>query len=77
MGKFVDLSGNKYGLLTVIKRVGTRNGKAEWLCRCDCGNLHTTISHIEGYSDDKIHEYDARVELIALCKVHDMIEKKK
>lgn len=45
MGKFVDLSGNKYGLLTVIKRVGTRNGKAEWLCRCDCGNLHTTISH--------------------------------
>lgn len=45
MGKFVDLSGNKYGLLTVIKRVGTRNGKAEWLCQCDCGNLHTTISH--------------------------------
>ena len=45
MGTFIDLTGKKYGLLTVIKRVGTRNGKAEWLCQCDCGNLYTTIGH--------------------------------
>lgn len=30
---------------------------------------------IEGYSDNKIHKYDARVELLALYKVYDMIEK--
>lgn len=30
---------------------------------------------IEGDSDDRIHEYDARVELIVLYKAYDMIEK--
>ena len=30
---------------------------------------------IEGYADDRIHKYDARVELLALYKVYDMIEK--
>lgn len=43
MGKFVDLSGKKFGKLTVIKREGSYNlpnGKhiPKWLCRCDCGN---------------------------------------
>lgn len=32
---------------------------------------------IEGESNDRIHKYDARVELIALYKVYDMIEKEK
>ena len=31
--------GNKYSALTVIKRVeNDNNGKARWLCKCDCGN---------------------------------------
>ena len=31
--------GNKYSALTVIKRVeNDNNGKAQWLCKCDCGN---------------------------------------
>ncbi len=29
-----DLTGNKFGLLTVIQYAG----KSAWLCRCDCGN---------------------------------------
>lgn len=39
-----ELSGNKYGRLTVIKQVGfTEPNKynqryALWLCKCDCGN---------------------------------------
>lgn len=34
-----DLTGNKYGRLTVIKLLPERksNGGAVWLCRCDCG----------------------------------------
>jgi len=30
---------------------------------------------IEGYSDNKIHKHDARVELIALYKAYGIIEK--
>jgi len=32
---------------------------------------------MEGDSDDRIHEHDARVELIVLYKAHSMIEKEK
>jgi hypothetical protein len=39
MPKFVDLSNQKYGRWTVIKRVGTKTGGALWLCKCDCGNM--------------------------------------
>ena len=39
MGKFIDLTGEKYGLLTVIKRVDNDiKGNSQWLCSCDCGN---------------------------------------
>lgn len=34
----VDLTGKKFGRLTVIKDDGTRDGRAiKWLCRCECG----------------------------------------
>lgn len=41
MGKFVDLSGKRFGLLSVISKHG-RNAcnQITWLCKCDCGNLH-------------------------------------
>lgn len=32
-----DITGKRYGRLTVIKRVPS-NGLTKWLCRCDCGN---------------------------------------
>lgn len=32
---------------------------------------------IEGYSDDRIHKHDARVELIVLYKVYGMVEQEK
>ena len=36
---FKDLTGQKFGSLTVIKRVeNNKHGKAMWLCRCKCGN---------------------------------------
>lgn len=39
MGKYVDLTGQKYGRLTVIE-LAERNirGCIQWKCRCDCGN---------------------------------------
>lgn len=35
-----DLTGQKYGRLTVIERLFERSGylSSTWVCRCDCGN---------------------------------------
>lgn len=33
-----DLTGRKYGRLTVVENAGYVNGKISWKCRCDCGN---------------------------------------
>ena len=44
MGKFKDLSGKKFGRLTVIRQNGFTNPNkygqrhAIWYCKCDCGN---------------------------------------
>lgn len=39
MGTYKDLTGQKFGHLTVIKRDISRGmGTVYWLCQCDCGN---------------------------------------
>ena len=39
MGKFQDLTGQRFGRLLVVKRnENNKNGDAMWLCLCDCGN---------------------------------------
>lgn len=53
MGKLIDITGNKFGRLTAIKRVGTNNDRRPmWLFKCDCGNQHTVNSKdvISGHS---------------------------
>lgn len=38
-GTFIDETGNKYGLLTVMYRVNfDHKTKIKWHCKCDCGN---------------------------------------
>ena len=32
MGKFIDLTGQKFSKLTVIKRVENKGTQAQWLC---------------------------------------------
>lgn len=39
--KLIDITGQKFGKLTVIKRANSVGNDATWLCQCDCGN--TTI----------------------------------
>lgn len=50
MGRFKDLTGQKFGRLTVIKRVGTsKSGKVLWLCECSCeehNRVTTTTSNL-------------------------------
>ena len=38
MGKFIDLTGQRFGRLTVLHRAENRNKKTYWHCLCDCGN---------------------------------------
>ena len=39
MGNCINLSGLRFGKLTVISRgENTTDNKAQWLCQCDCGN---------------------------------------
>lgn len=39
MAACIDLTGMKFGRLTVIERAGkTKQGNALWKCKCDCGN---------------------------------------
>lgn len=41
-----DLTGEQFGRLTVLKRVGTaKNGNAAWECQCTCGQ----IVKVDGY----------------------------
>ena len=39
MGKLIDLTGKKFGRLTVIKKLDKRGNEWYWYCRCDCGNF--------------------------------------
>ncbi len=41
----VDLSGQRFGMLVVSHYTETRGHRAQWLCKCDCGNTKEISSH--------------------------------
>jgi hypothetical protein len=43
--KLIDLSGLRFGLLTVVSLAEVKNGDARWLCRCDCGKDSVAYAH--------------------------------
>lgn len=52
MGKFIDLTGRRFGRLIAMRRIGTKNLRAYWQCECDCGN-HVNVSNtslIQGHT---------------------------
>jgi len=51
----IDLTGKRFGRLTVIKDVNKRrnSGCIVWLCSCDCGNTHKITS--SGLRNSKTH----------------------
>lgn len=48
MSKLIDLTGQKFGKLTVIKRAenNAKHGEIQWICKCDCGNIVTVIGKL-------------------------------
>ena len=44
MGKRIDMTGQRFGRLVVIKENGRdKSKKVMWLCKCDCGNEVTVV----------------------------------
>ena len=44
MGKIKDITGQRFGRLVVIRRNGiSKDKRAKWLCKCDCGNEISVI----------------------------------
>lgn len=41
MGKFIDLTGQRFGKLVVLERAKGNSKQINWLCKCDCGR--TTV----------------------------------
>lgn len=46
MGQFVDLTGKRFGRLTVVGRAPNGKTGVSWYCKCDCGNECVTSSHV-------------------------------
>lgn len=46
MGNFIDITGNKYGYIKVLKLCDERNGRnqIQWECICDCGERLKVIT---------------------------------
>ena len=38
-GQVIDLTGQKFGKLTVIQRANNIGQQPAWLCQCECGNI--------------------------------------
>ena len=73
MGKFIDLTGQRFGKLIVIKRVEDYispmgDKQVQWLCKCDCGrktivasnnlkNKHCTSCRCNRDESEKIHRF--------------------
>lgn len=48
MSKFKDITGQRFGRLTVLYRLHNIKGKTKWFCVCDCGNLkEVTLSDLK------------------------------
>ena len=52
----IDMTGMKIGRLTVVSRAeNTKQNKAQWLCRCDCGNeVMVSRRHLKDFSTLKL-----------------------
>ena len=46
MGKLINISGQRFGRLVVVKHMGSNQYRQSvWLCRCDCGNEKVITSN--------------------------------
>jgi hypothetical protein len=54
MGKYIDMTGNVYGKLTVLNQVeNTKSAHLKWLCSCECGNNKEILGYDLRYGKTK------------------------
>ncbi len=39
MPKFEDITGQKFGRLTALRRLGSKSNQSRWECECECGTI--------------------------------------
>ena len=60
MGKYIDITGQKFGLLTALNVDHKTKWDEHWFCQCDCGNKVTRSK-----SDyEKVYQFLADVKSI-------------
>lgn len=72
---FKDLTGHKFGRLTVLQRVESdKNRKSKYLCRCDCGNekvvLATELRNGHTKSCGCLHKETSTERIVSLNTTH-------
>jgi len=43
-GRVADLATKRFGRLTAVEYLGTKRGRALWLCKCDCGTVASKVA---------------------------------
>ncbi len=79
MTKFEDLTDQRFGKLVVVNRVDNKNGRAAFLCKCDCGefrevpskNLKNGDARSCGCSRRKYHPSESSAKLVYRAKYSD------
>lgn len=85
MGKFKDLTGKKFGRLTVIERNGHKGRVISWLCKCDCGNEITiSVSNLTSgntkscgcYRSELAHKSKHKLSRTRIYKIWDSMKRR-
>ena len=72
---FKDLTGQKFGKLTVIERTTNgKSGEARWICSCECGK--TTISTGKNLVRGQSKSCGCRKTEVGVAKRNDLVGKK-
>jgi len=69
MGKFIDLTDQKFGKWTVIKRLeNDPRGQTKWYCKCDCGKEKIVLGNKLRHGESKSCGCNWKTQ----CRTHGM-----
>jgi hypothetical protein len=75
LGKFIDLTGQKFNKLLVIEKIGkSRHGDTLWSCKCDCGNEKVITSQNLRSGNSGSCGCDHKKQLSERCKKYNQYD---
>jgi hypothetical protein len=75
MPKAIDITGQKFGTLTVIEKAPSRSGKTYWKCECECGAIkevqtgHLKSGAIQSCGNPQCKQLHNSAEMIKYCEI--------